>query len=112
MPLQREHLRARHRTIQIRRKQLLRLRALQYFHFPCARLFHANHGITSALLPPPVTCDRSDLSVPDSIAVNPSSFPTSRTYGASLCLSASLPRVILDFTVPSETSRTSAISSY
>src|SRR5579872_2625162 len=110
MTLQCEHLRARQRSVQIRREQLLRLRALQSHACPCARLLHANHGITSTLLPPPVACERSPRC--SCGALNPSSFPTSRTYGANLCLSASLPRVSLDFTVPNETSKTSAISSY
>src|ERR1017187_323570 len=69
MSLQREHLRARHRSIQIGRKQPLRLGALQ------SRLFHcALHEITSTLLPPPATCDRKFRC---SGAVKPSSFPTS-----------------------------------
>src|SRR5271166_6245009 len=106
MILQCEHLRARHRAVQIWREQPLRLGALQFYNFPCA-LRH--HGVTSTLLPPPATFDRP---LRPSGAVNPSSFPTSCTYGVSLCRNASLPRVSLDFTVPSETSRTSAISSY
>ena len=52
--LQREHLRARHRSIQIWREQPLRLGAPQSQNFPCAL-----HGITSTLLPPPATCDRN-----------------------------------------------------
>src|SRR5690348_4161156 len=109
MILQREHLRARHRSIQVWRKQPFRLWALQFHDFPCAL-----HEITSTLLPPPATCDRKlRSSFSESAgAVNPSSCPTSRTYGASLCRSASLPRVSRDFTVPSEISSTSAISSY
>src|SRR5579863_2470396 len=111
MFLQSEHLRARHCPIQIRRKQLLCLGTLQSLDFSCAHLPNANHGITSTLLPPPSTCDR-ELFFSRFGAVNPSSSPTSRTYGASLCRSASLPRVSRDFTVPSEISSTSAISSY
>src|SRR4029077_6084372 len=108
MTLQRQHLRACHRSVQVWREQPLRLGALQSHSFFRARLSNANHGITSTLLPPPATCDRE----PCSLGANPSSFPTSRTYGVSLCRRASLPRVSLDFTVPSETSSTSAISSY
>ncbi len=61
---------------------------------------------------PAGTCSGLPPSLLLSGAVNPSSFPTSRTYGASRCRSASLPRVSRDFTVPSEISSTSAISSY
>src|SRR5579864_1274271 len=109
MILQRKHLRACHCSVQVWREQPLRLGALQSHSFSRARLSNANHGITSTLLPPPATCDREPSALG---AVNPSSFPTSRTYCVSLCRRASLPRVSLDFTVPSETSSTSAISSY
>src|SRR5579864_4514692 len=109
MILQCKHLRACHCSVQVWREQPLRLGALQSHSFFRARLSNANHGITSTLLPPPATCDRGPCSLG---AVNPSSFPTSRTYGVSLCRRASLPRVSLDFTVPSETSSSSAISSY
>src|SRR5689334_3292043 len=105
MILQREHLCARNCPIQIWREQLLRLGALQPRAFYCARL--PRHGITSTLLPPPTTSVRSC-----SGALKPSSFPTSRTYVANLCLSAALPRVRRDFTVPREISSTSEISSY
>src|SRR5215471_174335 len=109
MTLQREHFHARDGSIQVWRKQMFRLGALHSPSCLCAPAPNAFHGITSTLPPPPATCDRELRFLG---AVNPSSFPTSRTYGASRCRNASLPRVSLDFTVPREISSTSAISSY
>src|SRR5580700_10204313 len=113
MRLQPLHLGPRHHPIQIRRQQSLHVRTL---HPQLRRTWihgHIPHGITSTLLPPPATCDRRIVSsLASSGAVSPSSPPTSRTYGARRCFNACRPRVILDFTVPSEICRTSAISSY
>src|SRR5271163_2406960 len=109
MRLQPLHLSPRHRPIEIRRQQSLHVRALHRWLRRNGFHGHIPHGITSTLLPPPATCDRKLVSSVG--AVSPNSPPTSRTYGASLCFNACRPRVILDFTVPSEICRTSAISS-
>src|SRR5450432_3893594 len=113
VPLQLQHFGARDNSIQIRREHPLRLGALQLRDFSCARRGHESHGheITSALLPPPEPSLRR-ASFFCTGALNPNSSPTSRTYGVSFCRNASRPRVNRDFTVPSEISCTSAISSY
>src|ERR1700691_80080 len=97
------HLGSCHRSVQIRRQQPIRLRT---FHG------HIPHGITSTLLPPPATCRGIATTLSSSGMVSPSSPPTSCTYAASRCFSACRPRVNLDFTVPSEICKISAISSY
>src|SRR5216684_6573959 len=108
MLLQSEHLRARHRPIQIGREQLSGLSALLYRG--------ALHDVTSTLLPPPEPCEffnRLSCSSSSSCGVfSPNSAPDSRTYAERRRFNAARPRVNLDFTVPSEISSTSAISSY
>src|ERR1700731_777515 len=111
MRLHRLHLGSRNCPVQKRRQQSFCFRALYRCRFHCRELSrHILHGITSTLLPPPATRvpKLCSFSGPD----RPSPPPTSRPYGASLCFSACRPRVNLDFTVPSEICRTSAISSY
>src|SRR5258708_38124584 len=111
MGLQGQHLSPSDYPIQIGRQQSLHVRALHRHAFRKAGLRgHVLHGITSTLLPPPAT--RFPRLSSFSGAVSPSCPPTSRTYGASRCFGACRPRVNLDFTVPNEICRTSAISSY
>src|SRR5208337_3960235 len=101
MARERAHLRPAHPAVEIRREQLLHLSAV--------------HGVTSASLPPREP-SRELWVVPfcrsSTGASSPNSGPTSRIYPANFLRSASRPRVMRDFTVPSEIAKTSAISSY
>src|ERR1700694_149571 len=103
------HLRPAHPAIEIRREQPFRLSAV--------------HGVTSTSLPPrePSREFSRKLSLElwvapfcrsSTGATSPNSGPTSRTYPVNFLRSASRPRVMRDFTVPSEITNTSAISSY
>src|SRR3984893_4047193 len=109
MLLQSEHLRARDRPIQIGREQLSGLSALLYRG--------ALHDVTSTLLSPPEPCEFFNRLSSASFSCSrgmfsPNSAPDSRTYPERRRFNAARPRVNLDFTVPSEISSTSAISSY
>src|SRR6202049_1793229 len=107
MLLQSEHLRARDRPIQIGREQLSGLSALLYRG--------ALHDVTSTLLPPADACEffnRLSCSSSSCGVFNPNSAPDSRTYAERRRFNARRPSVNLDLPVPSETSSTSAISSY
>src|ERR1019366_2268731 len=85
---------------------------------------NAVHGVTSTSLPlrelsrelsPEiwvVPLCRSLAGRSSAGANSPNSGPTSRIYPVNFLRSASRPRVMRDFTVPSEIARTSAISSY
>src|SRR5712671_3525713 len=106
MMLQSEHLRARDRPIQIGREQRSGVSALLYRG--------ALHDVTSTLLPPPEPCEffnRLSCCSSSCGRFSPNSAPDSRTYAERRRFKAARPRVNLDFTVPSEISSTSAISS-
>src|SRR5438445_9354216 len=91
------HLRAGHRAVQIWREQRLCL--------------GTRHGITSIVLPRIETRESALDGSSSSGGCKPICGPISRTYSVNRWRSASLPRVSRDFTVPSDTSVISAISS-
>src|ERR1035437_4301918 len=106
MARERAHLGSADLAVEIRREQFLDRRAVH---------LSVVHGVTSTststLLP--AREPRGELwAATSATASSPNSGPTSRTYPASFLRSASRPRVMRDFTVPSEIAKTSAISSY